>query len=122
MRNILVVFGIAVCLLSCKAKQTATAESSEKTTAQTKYNYTVVFNSPGSGIETEIYQEYNSFLNDYKPALTFKYNQYGREGERNFCLDLSGLKEEEVKAFKISSDKITSKGKYIQIFEDGRCR
>ena len=121
MRSILFVLG-AICLLSCKVKQTDSAESSEKTTAQTTYNYTVAFGSPGNGVETEIYQEYIAFLKDYKPALDYKVSQYGREGERDVCFDLSGLKEEEGKAFKMSSDKITSKGKYIQIFEDGRCR
>lgn len=103
-------------LLSCSASQTKpTANASED------MDLIVTFFSTGSGIDRKTYPEFKDFLTTNYPNLTFLEQRYGREGETQFCFDLSSFKKDDKNKFLTEAKAILSKSEIVRIQENSPC-
>lgn len=120
---------------SCKSKKNAlpiTVEENMPTTeSSTKieninYHLVLSFYSIGSGADWDVIAEYDKFLELDKAASTQQAKvdrvTWGREGEVDFCIDLSNLSENRKKTFIAQSIEIANKAKYVHIKENAPCR
>lgn len=89
--------------------------------AQACNMYVVSFISLGAGIDRNTAQEFEEFLSTEYPDLSYEANPAGREGEIDYCFDLSDLSDEEQAAFQTESNQILQKSKLVQISEPENC-
>lgn len=89
--------------------------------AQACNMYVVSFISLGAGIDYDTAQKFEEFLSTEYPDLSYEANPAGREGEIDYCFDLSDLSDEEQAAFREESNQILQKSKLVQISEPENC-
>ena len=83
--------------------------------------YVVSFISIGAGIDNDTAQEFEEFLKTKYPDLSYEANPAGREGEIDYCFDLSDLSSSEQAAFQAESSEILQKSKLVQTSEQENC-
>ncbi len=89
--------------------------------AQACNMYVVSFISLGAGIDDDTAQEFEEFLSAKYPDLSYDANPAGREGEIDYCFDLSDLSQERKATFREKSAQILEKSKLVQISEAEEC-
>ena len=105
---------------SCKSRK----KEKEATTIVTNKNsnFIVSFYSPGNGIDYKTANEFIAFLDSYVPKIPYTIIHWGREGETDYCIDLTGLNKEEQNVFKEKAKAIVSKSDRVNISENEKCR
>lgn len=100
-------------LLSC---------GSSKSTTEDFQNYVVSFYSPGNGINFNAYQSYTSFLDRFKPTVSYEKIYWGKEGEIDLCIDLSVLNKKDQNRFIEESKTVIGDADRVQTFENQTCK
>lgn len=109
MKNILIIAIAAVTVLftDCKTKS-ATKKSSGTSVAETptnageqtiKYRLVISFISQGSGIDGDKYDKITQFLDKHSKKPAYDVIARGREGERDYCMQLKEMNSSEQKTF-----------------------
>jgi len=107
---------LLVVMFACsttKGKVTSTTEDAS--------HLTVTFFSKGEGIDRKAYAAFKSLLDSKYPDLKYSEEKYGREGEKDFCFDLSSLKKHDKEKFIQSVEDITSSSETIRLKEHSTC-
>jgi hypothetical protein len=101
---------LLLAFFSCKQSKVTTTKDTSKTapteqvvTSSPHYRFTVSFISIGTGIDAKAKQEFLDFVQAFNTKnnvdVQFEKTSWGREGETDYCLKLSELKEEEQTRF-----------------------
>ena len=85
--------GKAKKILSTNVNVTENAACPHKKTGvpDAKYRLIVSFISIGEGINMEVQKSFEKFVASYSPKVAFETNKWGREGETDYCLQLTEL-------------------------------
>ena len=102
-------------MLSCSASQKKT------TVDEGNVDLVVQFFSKGRGLDRKVYPEFKAFLKENYPTLIYSETRYGREGETEFCFDLSAFKNKKKKTFISDTKNILSKSTIVNIKENAPC-
>jgi len=92
---------LLIFFISCKVVKTPAKYNNQKNNQvlENVYRFSVSFISVGSGIDKESKQKFLDFINEYALNRNIKIFteifKWGREGEIDYCLNLSQLKPEE---------------------------
>ena len=107
---------------STNANGTGTTMGNENSNStKTTYDLVLSFYSIGAGIDNEAKEGYDKFLEGYKGKVNAEETRWGREGEVDYCLKLSGLSEGEKKDFVAKSRQVLEKSKLVHIKENSPC-
>jgi hypothetical protein len=129
-----ILIGLNMAFSSCKSKKNALSQSEETMNTNENinenvdkaYHLVLSFYSIGSGADWDIIAEYDRFIEIDKASSTQKANidrvTWGREGEVDFCIDLSNLTNIDKETFIKQSKEIAQKAKYVHINENAPCR
>jgi hypothetical protein len=110
-------------LFSCESSK----KLSEKTVTDSEINYRfrVSFFSIGSGIDGDAKQEYMNFLRSFEAKMntniSYEVNQWGKEGETNFCFKLAELSEKDQLQFIAESKDKLKNAKNVRFIENEPC-
>lgn len=130
-----IIIGCAIIVFpSCKSKKNAVSNA-EQTMTKTEisekitngnYHLVLSFYSIGSGADWSIIAEFDRFIERDTSISARKAKvervTWGREGEVDFCIDLTDLTDAEKKTFIEQSKEIANKAKYVHITENAPCR
>lgn len=105
-------------LFSCKAQKAAVKKDAD---GNLIYPVKVSFISIGAGTDGESIVKFNDFITNYKPALKVEKSPWGREGEVDFCFELTELKVKQQQQF-IKEVKNLFAGKdLVRVAENVKC-
>ena len=86
----------------------------------------VSFFSIGEGIDFDALKEYKSFIDSYKTAsgksLTYETINWGREGETDFCFDMTNISDNESKKFLNETREKLKDNKLVNIELNQKCK
>ena len=86
----------------------------------------ISFISIGAGTNTNALKQLEDFINEFEKnnSVKIKVNKisYGREGEIDYCFDLSALKTDIKKMFITKSKELLSKSENVNYQENKSCR
>lgn len=86
----------------------------------------ISFISVGQGINSVALQQLEGFVNEFEKEnsvkITFNKIAYGREGETDYCFDLSALKSDIKKVFISKSKALLNKSENVKYRENNSCR
>lgn len=103
---IIALAGLGLFFTGCKAK--SSTKSSGTTTAEVAtqageqkitYRLVISFTSHASGIDAEKYDAITKFLDTHPKKPAYDILPWGREGERDYCLQLKEMNSTDQKAF-----------------------
>jgi hypothetical protein len=124
---------LAISLVTCKSNKSTTSSKAEiksdslsntTSTDSTKNlcRFAVFFYSKGEGAEykmiTAFEDSIGSFAQKIGKTIDYKKTPWGREGETDFCIPLTGLTKEEQDEFILKSRNDLKKAKYVTIYEN----
>lgn len=113
---------LTLLFLSCKQEENLVKNKSEIT--QTS-NIKVSFISIGSGIEKSGIQKLESLISDFEQSnnlkLTVSIKNWGREGEKDYCIDCSIISIEKKQKLKQSIEDSFKTSKLIRVISDVSC-
>ena len=102
-------------------KSVAPSQDDKKT-----FRFTVSFISKGAGTDYQIKEKYDAFITDFetknKVKMTINKASWGREGESDYCFEMTQLNNEIVKKFMAESKALLSASDRINIGENTNCR
>ena len=105
---------------------TAPVESKQDTGSTDTYRFVVSFYSSGEGTEGDQISRLEKFISDYgiqiKKEISFEKTQWGREGEVNYCLKLSGFSPADQLHFMDEAKNILKSAKRVRFSENAVCR
>jgi hypothetical protein len=124
-----IVFLSSVSFKSKKNAATATANTTLQqvsiTTTQAINESTlrlvVSFYSIGGGIDEKLHGEFVKFLDSYPKKIAYDPTYWGREGEVDYCLKLSGLSSSEQDNFLKKAKEMLSKSTLVHVYENATC-
>lgn len=136
---LLLLIPIAFSSFNCKGSKKATkneavvkTENTENKSNQTNdpnkktFRFTVSFISKGAGTDYQIKQKYDAFITDFETRNNIKVAvskaSWGREGEVDYCFDMTSLNKEITEKFIAESQVILSSSDRINIGENTNCR
>lgn len=103
---LLVTIGIIFTTTCCNAQKNqskitpvATANQQNPATKKLKFALIISFTSHASGIDGEKYDAIMNYINSHPKKPKYKIYGWGREGERDICMNLKELKKSERKSF-----------------------
>ncbi|GAB4207185.1 MAG: hypothetical protein Fur0023_17740 [Bacteroidia bacterium] len=107
MKNVFVAIILVVCTTYCNAQKNQTKPQSATTpvsqqnppTKKLKFALIISFTSHASGIDGEKYDAIINYINNHPKKPKYKQYFWGREGERDICMNLKEFKKSERKAF-----------------------
>lgn len=122
MKNLSLIFSLLVfasCHVSKKGVGSGTGEPR-------LHSMVISFTSIGSGTDTEAESKLTSWISSFEKTeqikLNYNVNFWGKEGERDYCFDLSGLKNEVKQHFESQVNELL-KGNYrVLIKRNGTCK
>ncbi len=86
----------------------------------------ISFISVGAGINSIALKQLEDFLNEFekKNSIKIKFSKitYGREGETDYCFDLSALKSDIRNMFISKSKELLNKSEHVNYLENKSCR
>lgn len=99
--------GLGLFFTDCKSKSSTktttsntTSSTTEDMTPQTeKYRLVISFTSHASGIDDAKYGEISTFIKNHAKKPVYDEIAAGREGERDFCMQLKEMNSSEQKTF-----------------------
>jgi len=102
-------------------------KSTEKPADDKKsFRFTVSFISKGAGTDYQIRQKYDAFITDFetrnKTKIAVNKASWGREGEIDYCFDMSNNNKEETDKFIAESKALLAASDRINIGENTTCR
>jgi hypothetical protein len=125
---------MAICSYNCSGSKKVSKENSALKTESTINNnsdkklfrFTISFISKGAGIDFQIRQKYDTFLSDFETRNNIKIAvnkaSWGREGEVDYCFDLSALNTEITNKFISESKALLKASDRINMGENTTCR
>ena len=106
-------------------EQTIVVKETQSDETKTTYNLLVSFISRGEGINGQAKTKLDDFIIDFeaKHSLTIQYEKinWGKEGERDYCFDLSNLSQSKQKTFITGSKTLLSTADQVLIYENKEC-
>ena len=113
---------LTLLFISCKQEENLIKSTSEK--PQTS-NIKVSFISIGSGIEKSGTKNLEGLISEFEQnnqlKLIVSIKNWGREGEKDYCIDCSNLSNERKIELKQSIDNMFQSSKLIRVFSDVSC-
>ncbi len=116
---------------SCKSKKSTATASANTTQQQTSASQpkndentmrlTASFYSIGSGIDWKVNDEFVKFLDSYPQKIAYEPIHWGREGEIDYCLKLTGLSTSEQNDFVKKAKEILSNSSFVHVNENAQC-
>ena len=122
---------ISLACISCKSKKeaTKTAENSATTAitpaaeAPVVYRLLVSFISKGAGTDSEKRTAFLAYVDGHPSKISYKTITWGREGETDYCFNLSELSgKKDMVAFIESVKKIAASSDRIIVSENAECQ
>ena len=116
----------AACKSSKKTEKTNTTSSENPITGQAEqkdqlFRLSVSFYSIGAGTDASAIEKFNNMLKSNSPQLKYEISRWGREGEINYCFQLTELKKEKQTAFINDIKKLLSDCQLVHIEENTTC-
>ena len=121
---------VSLACISCKSKKEATKtdENSAKTAiapaaeAPVVYRLLVSFISKGAGTDSEKRTAFLAYVDGHPSKISYKTITWGREGETDYCFNLSELSgKKDMVAFIESVKKIAASSDRIIVSENAEC-
>jgi hypothetical protein len=124
---------LAASLLTCKSNKSTTSTKAEvkadsisnmSATDSTKNlcRFVVFFYSKGEGAEYKMITAFEDSIGSYSKkigkTIDYKKTAWGREGETDFCVPLTGLTKAEQDEFILKAHSDLKKAKYVTIYEN----
>jgi ABC-type glycerol-3-phosphate transport system substrate-binding protein len=131
MRHILVLIaltGLFACSSSKKSTENSNSEfeANAETTADSIYSLRVSFISIGSGTDRKARKEYEQFIIQFeesnKVTVLVEKANWGKEGEIDFCIKLTGLGNDMQKQFIQGTKDNLKDSKLVRIYENTSCK
>ena len=89
------------------------------------YAFTASFFSTGEGSDGKMIQRFKDFITSYNTEknvnLVYNLNYWGREGEADFCFQLTELSQDQRADFIQKSKDLLSGSKLVHVAENGQC-
>jgi hypothetical protein len=105
---------LAISFTACKTKSKAqTTTNTDATTNTANCAAKVNFGSPGTGVDGKTMDALKAMIDAKKLKYTEK--RMGREGETEWCLPLTELKEKDKMAFIEQLKKTAAAGQYVSV-------
>lgn len=109
-----------------KTEQPVAKVGTEEKTDKKLFRFTVSFISKGAGTDYQLREKFDGFITDFELRNKIKINvskaSWGREGEIDYCFDLSALNKELTDKFIAESKAVLSSSDRINIGENTHCR
>jgi hypothetical protein len=118
------VFFLSALLFSAMLTSCKSGKSLAKTTSPTnsnEYRVVVSFLSKGSGIDNQVHESFLKFVTEHPEKPKHEVYRWGREGEVDYCLQLSEFKSKSQKEFVENVKKIIGGSDMVQISENSPC-
>lgn len=120
---------VSLACMSCKSKKEAVKNTEtppvniNSTQESPKiYRLIVSFKSKGAGTETDKRTEFLKFVDNHPLKPAYKTVLWGREGETDYCFDLTELSsKKDLVAFTDQVKKITTGTDLIEVSENAEC-
>jgi hypothetical protein len=131
MRHILIFIAITsffACSSSKKSTENSNSEfeANSETTADSIYSLRVSFISIGSGTDRKARKEYEQFIIQFeqsnKVTVLLEKANWGKEGEIDFCIKLTGLSNDLQKQFIQGTKDNLKDSKLVRIYENTSCK
>ena len=111
---------------ACKNHEKSTGETQNQNMKQNNiYSVVVSFISIGQGVDQKAIEQYNEFIAQFEKENKVKINlekvPWGREGEVDYCIDLSGLDKKIMEKFLTKTDELLSKNNLIKVEKNAPC-
>lgn len=120
---ILSVLSLFSCGNSKKVTEKMVVDSEISSTVN--YRFRVSFFSIGTGIDGSSKQEYMNFLRSFEEKsnvkISYEVNQWGREGETNFCFKLNELSSKNQRKFISESKENLKNANNVRFIENEPC-
>lgn len=111
---------------STKKQNESTASNPSTHPNESNHYYIISFYSIGSGIDEKIKLKLDQFIQEFeqkeKVKLSYKITNWGREGEIDYCFELTELSSNHKDQFIYESKKILETSKLVNIKEDSICK
>lgn len=132
--NLLFIVLLFLVICSCKtSKKNTETKSKEATTTTVSANaennnnsLLVSFFSIGSGIDYKIKDKYDSFIKQFEQQrgikLSNEISHLGKEGETDYCFNLSELNSKDKEQFVNDSKNILKQSSLVRIEENTNCK
>ena len=89
-------------------------------------NIVVSFISIGEGIDFEVAESYKQFIDTWKSAsgksVTYETVNWGREGETDYCIDMTNISDNESKKFLSETQQRLKNNNLVKIDTNQKCR
>ena len=117
-------------LFACSSTKVQTDNSKRdgqysETVSDSSYVLKVSFFSIGSGIDGKVRQEYERYINEFQTTnnvtIVFDKTSWGKEGEIDYCIKLTGLTKELQQEFIQSTKDKIKDSKRIRLYENTTC-
>jgi hypothetical protein len=131
MRHLLIFIALAgffACSSSKKSTDNSNSEfeANSETTADSIYSLRVSFISIGSGTDRKARKEYEQFIIQFeesnKVTVLLEKANWGKEGEIDFCIKLTGLSNDLQKQFIQGTKDNLKDSKLVRIYENTSCK
>lgn len=104
------------------SKEEPVAQAVEK---ESNYPFTVSFFSIGEGTDSKMQLRFKEYIDKFKAdknvELVYETNQWGREGEVDYCFTLSELNQKFRNEFIEHAKSLLSESKLVHVAENGQC-
>ncbi|HNQ61585.1 MAG TPA: hypothetical protein PKJ62_04270 [Bacteroidia bacterium] len=134
--NIAIVGILLFAFFSCKpSKEAATPDISEPVVAELTQKtdsfpatsrLVLTFFSPASGVDIKSVNRFEEFIGEYAGEIginiDYEKTHWGREGETDFCLELSELDAKQQADFVSKTKILMEKAEHLNIYENSPCK
>jgi len=134
--NIAIVGILLFAFFSCKqSKEAATSDISEPVVAELTQKtdsfpatsrLVLTFFSPASGVDIKSVNRFEEFIGEYAGEIginiDYEKTHWGREGETDFCLELSELDAKQQADFVSKTKILMEKAEHLNIYENSPCK
>lgn len=86
------------------------------------YDLTASFYSIGEGTDAATMEKFIQFLDTYRDKITINKTPWGREGEIDYCINLTNLEENAKSEFLKKAKGILAASKLVHVNENAPCR
>ncbi len=124
--TLLLLTGITFFAFACKNQEKTTENNTKKMNqSQNTYALVVSFISIGQGVDQKAIEQFNQLIADIEQKKQVKINYekipWGREGEVDYCFNLSELDKETRQLFLTKTDELLSKNTLVKVEKNAAC-
>ena len=117
------IIGFAAC--KNHEKTSGSADKTQKMQQNNTYSLVVSFISIGQGVDQKAIEQYNEFIAQFEKENNVKINlekvPWGREGEVDYCIDLTGLDKKTAEKFSTKTEELLSKNNLVKVEKNAPC-